>query len=365
MAGLGNTTSNDFALAMPILESVSAPTISSDLVVMAFRFSLHPVGRHQELFVSNANVRFCQCIFVGFLTLLVCLWLTARHFSVTVHFWTGISITLLLAPYWAFGFGIETWLRSHTNIAVALAWLSASYLVFALPEHQFRWDLFLGMIAVSTAVLVLLRYVDGPAPRWSDWLALAILGICVDLHFFDRAWPGVGLNGLPKLLFVDAGLYGYLVVRPVGDIGFHLRPRLSDFAFGLREFLFFAPVAIVLGFAFGFLHLHRTFPTSAGFGAGWVFTLFFVAVPEELFFRGLILNLLARRIGTTRAVAISSLLFGLAHFNKRATYFNWRYVILAAIAGIFYARAWLANRRLLASSITHATVDTVWSIWLR
>jgi hypothetical protein len=40
-------------------------------------------------------------------------------------------------------------------------------------------------------------------------------------------------------------------------------------------------------------------------------------------------------------------------------------VILAAVAGVFYGRAWLAQRRLIASSITHATVDTVWSIWLR
>jgi hypothetical protein len=101
------------------------------------------------------------------------------------------------------------------------------------------------------------------------------------------------------------------------------------------------------------------------FAAGWLFTLFFVARPEELFFRGLMLNMLERRMGTNRALAVTSLLFGLAHFNKRAAFFNWRYVILAAIAGVFYGRAWLARRRLMASSITHATVDTVWSIWLR
>ncbi|HEY3827356.1 MAG TPA: CPBP family intramembrane glutamic endopeptidase, partial [Bryobacteraceae bacterium] len=103
----------------------------------------------------------------------------------------------------------------------------------------------------------------------------------------------------------------------------------------------------------------------AEFAAGWLFTLLFVAMPEELFFRGLMLNMLERHLGTNRALAIVSLLFGLAHFNKRAAYFNWRYVILAAVAGIFYGRAWLAKRRLLASSITHATVDTVWAIWLR
>ena len=276
-----------------------------------------------------------------------------------------MSAALLLAPYWACGFGIEKSLRAHTNIPVVVVYLGISYLVFALPERQFRWDLFLGMTGIVTAILLLLRSADSAPPGWRDWLVLAILGISVDLHFFDRAWPVAGLSGLPKLLFVDAGLYGFLVVRPIGGIGFDLRPRLSDLSIGLREFLCFAPIAIALGFGLGFLHLHRTTGSVFGFGGGWLFTFFFVAMPEELFFRGLMLNMLERRMGTTRAVAISSLLFGLAHFNKRAAYFNWRYVILAAIAGVFYGRAWLTNRRLPASSITHSTVDTVWSIWLR
>ena len=38
---------------------------------------------------------------------------------------------------------------------------------------------------------------------------------------------------------------------------------------------------------------------------------------------------------------------------------------LAAIAGVFYGRAWRAERRVGASAMTHAMVDTVWSIWLR
>jgi membrane protease YdiL (CAAX protease family) len=45
--------------------------------------------------------------------------------------------------------------------------------------------------------------------------------------------------------------------------------------------------------------------------------------------------------------------------------FNWRYVLLAAIAGVFYGRAWRTDRRIAASSITHATVDTVWGALLR
>jgi len=62
---------------------------------------------------------------------------------------------------------------------------------------------------------------------------------------------------------------------------------------------------------------------------------------------------------------VTAALFGLSHFNKRATHFNWRYVLLAALAGIFYGRAWRSQRRVGASAITHASVDTIWGLWLQ
>jgi len=313
-------------------------------------------------------------IAAGFLALLGALWIAAQYFGVAAqigdHFPSAlISTAILLAPFWAFGFGLDTWLARHiqgrpARILAPLC-LLAAYPLFALPRHDFRWDMCLGMAAIVLAIAVLLASAPPEPAGWRDCLVLAILGISVDLHFFDKAWPIAGLSSMPKLLFVDAGLYGYLVLRPIGGIGYDFRPRLRDLRIGLREFLFFTPLALALGFALGFLHFHRTTPNPVQLGSGWAFTLFFIAVPEELFFRGLMLNLLARKIGTTRALAATSLLFGLAHFNKRAAYFNWRYVILAAIAGVFYGRAWLDRRRILASSIAHATVDTVWSIWLR
>jgi membrane protease YdiL (CAAX protease family) len=305
---------------------------------------------------------------VGFFTLLICLWLVAGHFGVTIQPATGVSVALLLVPYWAFGFGFDDWLRTHVRgkftQAVAPLSLIAAYLVSALPSGEFHWSICLGMAAVVLAITLLLQHA-GAKPDWHDGLVLAILGISVELHIFDQAWPIAGLSGMPKLLFVDAGLYGYLVVHPISGIGFNFRLKLSDIRIGLREFLYFTPIAILLGFSLRFLHFHQTLGSPSAFAAGWLFTLLFVAMPEESFFRGLMLNMLERRVGTNRALAVTSVLFGLAHFNKRAAYFNWRYVILAAIAGVFYGRAWLSRRRLLASSITHATVDTVWSIWLR
>ena len=266
-----------------------------------------------------------------------------------------LACLILLLPLWAFGFGLAGVLKRNACLPLVLV---MAYPIFAVPPGVFRWDMCLGMAAIVIATGLLVE-------RGHDWIALAILGISVDLRFFNDAWPVAGLSGLTKLMFVDTGLYAYLVLRPIGGIGYDFRPRLRDFGVGLREFVLFTPIAIALGFALGFLHVHKVMPSPLAFGAGWLFTIFFIAVPEELFFRGLMLNLLERKIGTRRALIVTSVLFGLAHFNKRAAYFNWRYVILAAIAGLFYGRAWLDRRRILSSSIAHATVDTVWSVWFR
>src|ERR1700722_4490956 len=227
----------------------------------------------------------------GYLALLAAFWLIARHFGVTARLGTHVglvflSFAMLLAPYWGFGFGLDKWLATRltgTARTVAPLVLVVPYLVFALPAGVFRWDMLLGITALVMVFPLLLNRAAPDVPGWRDWLVLAILGVSVDLRFFDQAFPLPGLNGLVKLLFVDAGLYGYLVVRPLGGIGFDFRLRRPDLAIGLREFLYYAPAALLFGFATGFLHFHPTLGTPFAFVAGWLFTLFFVAMPEELF----------------------------------------------------------------------------------
>ncbi len=123
-------------------------------------------------------------------------------------------------------------------------------------------------------------------------------------------------------------------------------------------------MGIGLGLALAFLHLHREMPSGAHAAAAIFITFLLIATPEELFFRGILQNLLRTRVKPWIALLIAAVLFGLSHFNKGAA-FNWRYVLLASIAGIFYGRAWQARRQLLASIITHTAVDVVWSLWFR
>jgi uncharacterized protein len=246
--------------------------------------------------------------------------------------------------------------------------LCLPYVIVACGAGTFRWGWFVLYAALPAAIAALLWDAERSDPdqrgSWRDFLILIVLGLAVDLRWFEGAWPP-HLAIFNKILLLDGGIYGFVLIRRLNGTGFDLRLRLKDFAIGLREVVFYTPIALALGLWLGFLHAHSQW---RGFGlaaAAWIFTFFFIAVPEELFFRGWLQNLLEKRIGRYRALFVTACLFGLAHFNKRTTSFNWRYVLLAAIAGVFYGRAWRRDCRVGASAVTHATVDTIWSLWLR
>jgi membrane protease YdiL (CAAX protease family) len=250
----------------------------------------------------------------------------------------------------------------------APAVLCAPYVLVACSSGTFHWSWLALYALLPVAVSILMWQATRVDPdqhgNWRDFLVLAILGLTVDLRWFEYAWPA-HLVVFNKMLLLDAGIYGLLVIRQIDGAGFNLRLRLRDVGTGLREFALYAPIAIALGLSVGFLHLHASWPRLPRLAGAFLFTFFFIAVPEELFFRGWLQNLLERRIGRLPALFLTAALFGLSHWNKRALHFNWRYVLLAAIAGIFYGRAWRQERRVGASSIAHASVDTVWSFWLR
>ena len=284
-----------------------------------------------------------------------------------------IAAVLTLAPWIAAAFFSRGLAARVDRMPLPLRLLSPAalcvpYVLVAISQGIFRWDWFALYALLPVAVAALLwqaRAID-PAQRgnWRDLVVIAALGLAVDLRWFESAWPA-HLAVFNKMLLLDAGIYGFILVRRLDGVGFDLRLRLGDIRTGLREFGWYAPVAIALGLGLGFLHFHAAWPRSLTLAGALLFTFAFIAVPEELFFRGWMQNLLERRLGRTAALLTTAVLFGLAHFNKRAAHFNWRYVALAALAGIFYGRAWRRDRRVGASAITHALVDTVWSQWLR
>jgi hypothetical protein len=290
---------------------------------------------------------------------------------------TLIAAVFALAPYLTAGFFPA---RAAGSARVLPAWariplpalLAMPYLLVSISSHTFQWAWLALYATLPMAIAALLYQAHRrPGTRMSGWLELAVLaalGLAVDFRWFEAAWPP-HLAVFNKVLLLDAGIYGFVAVRDLDGVGFDLRLRVRDVTTGLRELVFYLPLALALGLGLGFLHLHP-FGSAPGavlvrFTEAWIFTFFLIAVPEELFFRGWLQNLLERRMGRWPALAVTAILFGLSHFNKRAAHFNWRYVLLAAIAGIFYGRAWRRDRRVAASVVTHTTVDSIWSLWLR
>lgn len=284
-----------------------------------------------------------------------------------------IAALLTLAPFLTVAFFSQWAVERVRSLPVWAQLLSPAalcvpYLLVANSGGIFRWSWFALYLLLPIAVASLLwqagRADHEQRGNWRDFLVLATLGLAVDLRWFEGAWPA-HLAIFNKVLLLDAGIYGFIALRQLDGTGFDLRLRLRDAAIGLRELAWYLPIGLALGLSLGFLHLHAKWPGFTLIAGAWIFTFFFIAVPEELFFRGWLQNLLERRMGRTSALFLTAILFGLAHFNKRAIYFNWRYVLLAAVAGIFYGRAWRSQRRVGASAITHASVDAIWSLWLR
>ena len=283
----------------------------------------------------------------------------------------AIAVLMLeLAPAVAFGLAGE-WVaqafsRWPSSLRTALPVLCALPYVLISSSYQmfsWKWCALYAALPVAIAWLLGRAAIADPEQRgnWRDAIVLLTVGLAVDLRWFERAWPN-GLTSLGKLLLVDAALYGFVVIRQLNGTGFDFHFRWSDWKTGLRELVYFSPLVIAGGLALGFLHPHAN-PLRLSIIPTWIYIFVFIAVPEELFFRAWVQNLLERRVGRRTALVITAVLFGLSHFNKRAAHFNWRYVVLASVAGIFYGRAWREQRRVPASSITHASVDAIWSFW--
>lgn len=321
---------------------------------------------------ANRNLLLGAILF-GFL--LLAFWLVARHFGIDQRMGghmpsAFLSFALLFAPYWFFGFGAAEVLREKlTGKAVrvlAPGLLILPYLIFSIPRGEFRWAYGAILFAIPVGLAALFEFLPPRTPKlcWQDILALAVVGFPVEFRLLAGSFPHGGLSAFSKFLLVDAALYAFLVVRRLEGVGYDFRARLRDFGIGLREWAFFAPIAIGLGLALKFISFHHRAPGPSTVISALMVTFFFVAIPEELFFRGLLQNMLEPRFGQTRALIVAAIIFGLSHFNKPLP-FNWRYVLLATIAGIFYGRAWCNRRRLFASGITHTLVDVVWGLWFK
>jgi len=172
--------------------------------------------------------------------------------------------------------------------------------------------------------------------------------------------------GLPKLhlggaydathlVGIVAGLYFFLVVEPLEGLGYtFLLPR-RDWSSAGTALVAFVAVAIPIGLRSGFLAWHPRL-NADNLLVSPLHIYLMIAVPEELLFRGVIQNVCVRWIGSQRGLIVAAIVFGFAHLP------DFRYVLLATLAGVAYGWVFLRTERITASAVTHAAVDWIWKV---
>jgi membrane protease YdiL (CAAX protease family) len=115
-----------------------------------------------------------------------------------------------------------------------------------------------------------------------------------------------------------------------------------------------------VGIAIGFIPPPHLPTQSAGRIISAVGLIFAgTALPEEILFRSLIQNLLMLRFGANaRTLLAAAFIFGCAHLdNGPQPLPNWRYMILATIAGVAYGVVFRKSSTVLSSAALHMLVD--------
>ncbi|HXI92056.1 MAG TPA: CPBP family intramembrane glutamic endopeptidase [Blastocatellia bacterium] len=163
------------------------------------------------------------------------------------------------------------------------------------------------------------------------------------------------VRNLGAVLIASAVCARALERRRLGSVGFRLhRGWARDF--GLGSLMGAASLAIAVGIAASAgaitfdVQAREVVPLVRGFTIAFLFFVI-AGATEELMFRGFPFQALVHNLGGARAIAITSLLFGLAHLsNKDASALS---TVNTILAGIWLGLGYLMTRSLWLATALH------------
>ena len=294
---------------------------------------------------------------------------------------TGLGlVVVLLAPSLSgadrVGRGISFYLLSLPPLLLALPgwleaarqwvsrtpsrWLVAAYLVLALvPERLARGslrDLVGPALYAGAALLLTADRPGGPRALIRDVPLVLALWLPMELRWIEGNFVLLRLFGLDLLVML------FVLERSIWSPGRLVPVRRSELLWSTAPYLVFLLLAIPFAMVTGFASPGLAERTAGGWVLFLVGTYWVTALPEEALFRGVIQGLLARVLpGHLIPLLLAAVIFGLSHLNNHnGDPPDWRYVVLASVAGVAYGLAYLRTRNIAAPTLAHFLVDVTW-----
>jgi hypothetical protein len=200
-----------------------------------------------------------------------------------------------------------------------------------------------------------------------DYAAAAIVWLPVEFRWMYRVFPYPPqlTHTLTILLALSTGVAAFVLVRRLEGVGYAIEWVRGAGWIVISHFLLFAAVAVPLGIALGFIAYDPSIVRLRSLPVAAIGITFFTAWPEEFLFRGILQNLFSRTLKSQWiGLGVASIVFGLSHI-LHSPFPNWKYVILATIAGLVYGHAWMKSGSLLPGALVHALVDISWHVLFR
>lgn len=261
---------------------------------------------------------------------------------------------------------IAAWCRGGALRSTVFAPLTAFMLYAVCVSRDWRMGLAGAAYVLVPTLLLAMKPVSDRAGLL-DYAAVLLVWLPVEFRSMYALFPYPPplTHTLTILLAVNAGLAAFVFTAEFPGIGYAVEWRPGFWSAIGMNLLLFTVIAIPLGQAIGFIHWDPSLSRLRSLPLFALGIFIFTAWPEEFLFRGLLQNLLTRTFRNRWiGLGVAAVIFGFSHIFH-APYPNWKYVLLATIAGIFYGRAWMKTGSLLPGAIVHGCVDVLWHLLFR
>jgi uncharacterized protein len=286
-----------------------------------------------------------------------------RPFAIVMVAFSVLLAVDLLSAAPGFRHRIQNWLGARGILLGPIVPLGA-FLLYSVGITGDWKRILIGASYVLVPCLFVLGVRDKSGVGIEDFAAILVIWLPVEFRWLYKLWPYPNelTHTLTILLALNVAVAAFLFVRPLERIGYRIEWRRGfGFQIGVN-LLLVALIVIPLGEKIGFLHFAPSVERLRSLPLTILGISFFTAWPEEFLFRGLLQNLLSRSFKNEWAgLMVASVIFGLSHI-LHAPFPNWKYVLLAAIAGFFYGRTWMKTGTIFGSAIVHACVDILWHL---